>query len=87
MVYSLFLDGAVISMWCCDIVSITWVSLCLWFNFSSDFFGGEAGFFGGEASSLPPPVDETLPMHAVFCSYYRIIIIIIIIIYVIVLVV
>jgi len=23
-------------------------------------FGGEAGFFGGEASSLPPPVDETL---------------------------
>ena len=27
----------------------------IWFNFSSNFFGLEAGFFGGEASSLPPP--------------------------------
>jgi len=55
--------GVVISMWCHDIVSMPWVSLCLWFNFSIWWLlWGETGFFGGEGSPLPPPppVDETL---------------------------
>ena len=53
MVYSLFLGGAVISMWCYesafayDIILVV-ISL-----------GGKLASLGGEASSLPPPVDET----------------------------